>query len=338
MTDRTYAVAIIGATGLVGTEIVNLMDERAFPVGELRCYASERNAGGSVGDRGVPADLLDRADFDGVDLAFFAAPEEISAGWVGRAVDAGAIVIDLSQLYAGDPEVPLVVPEVNAEAIAGYQARHIIASPTADAVQLAVILRPLAEAAGLKRIVVSSYQPVSQAGRAGVAELSKQTLALMRGEDADVQMFNRRIAFSVLPQVGEFLAGGATRNELQVVAQIRRLLDRPDLPIAATSVRVPLFYGLSQSVNVETEQPLSADEARDLLRGAPGVLLLDDPSTNEFPTAMDAVGSDATLVGRIRDDDSIEHGLNLWISADNLRTGAALNAIAIAEILARDYL
>jgi aspartate-semialdehyde dehydrogenase len=333
-----YSIAVVGATGLVGGEILNLLREREFPLGELRCYASERSVGGGAGEREAPVDLLDRADFDGIDIAFFAATEAVSAEWVGRATDAGAVVIDLSQLYANDPDVPLVIPEINAEAIADYHARRIIACPIADVVQLAVILRPLADAAGLTRVIVSSYQPVSEAGRAGVADLSEQTLALMRGEEAEVQRLHRRIAFNVLPQVGDFLEGGGTRNEEQIVVQTRRVLGRPDLAIAATSVRVPLFYGLSQSVNVETQQPLSADEARELLRGAPGVWLHDDPGANDYPTPMDAVGNEATLVGRIRADDSVEHGLILWISADNVRKGAALHAVGIAEILVREYL
>ncbi len=340
MSADLFNIAVVGATGLVGAEIVRVLDERQFPVGELHGYASERSAGGEVeaGAASVKVELLDRADFRGVDVAFFAAPEHVSAGWAGRAADAGAIVIDLSQLYSASPDVPLVAAEVNPQAVGEYAARRLVASPTPAALQLAVTLRPLRDAAGLKRVVVSGYEPVSEAGRAGIDALSQQTLDLFSGRSPEIQLFRDRIAFSLLPQVGEFLAGGYTRAEQQIITQIPRLLEADGLAITATSVRVPLFYGLSQSVNVETVEPLTAEATREILRAAPGVLLQDDPATADYPTPTSAIGNDATCVGRIRADESVECGLNLWIVGDNLRMGSAINAVAIAEILIRDYL
>jgi len=340
MSAELFNVAVVGVTGLVGGEIVKVLAERQFPVAQLRGYASERTAGGKVeaGDRSVTVDLLERADFEGVDIAFFAAPEQVTAEWAGRATAAGATVIDLSQLYANAIDVPLVVPEVNPGAVSEYDARHIIASPTAAALQLAVVLSPLRDAAGLKRVVVTSYEPVSEAGRAGIDALSQQTIDLLAGRSPEVHLFRDRIAFSLLPQVGEFLERGYTRAEHQLMEQTARLLDHAGLAITATSLRVPLFYGISQSVNVETVEPLTAEAAREVLRSAPGVLLQDDPAQEEYPTPISAIGTDATCVGRIRDDPSIECGLNLWIVGDNVRKGSAINAVAIAEILVRDYL
>lgn len=340
MSTDLFNVVVVGVTGLVGSEIVKVLAERQFPVAQLRGYASERTAGGEVeaGDRSLSVDLLERADFEGVDIAFFAAPEQVTAEWAGRATAAGATVIDLSQLYANAIDVPLVVPEVNPGAVSEYDARHIIASPTAAALQLAVVLSPLRDAAGLKRVVVTSYEPVSEAGRAGIDALSQQTIDLLAGRSPEVHLFRDRIAFSLLPQVGEFLERGYTRAEHQLMEQTARLLDHAGLAITATSLRVPLFYGISQSVNVETVEPLTAEAAREVLRSAPGVLLQDDPAQEEYPTPISAIGTDATCVGRIRDDPSIECGLNLWIVGDNVRKGSAINAVAIAEILVRDYL
>ena len=340
MSTDLFNVVVVGVTGLVGSEIVKVLAERQFPVAQLRGYASERTAGGEVeaGDLSLSVDLLERADFEGVDIAFFAAPEQVTAEWAGRATAAGATVIDLSQLYANAIDVPLVVPEVNPGAVSEYDARHIIASPTAAALQLAVVLSPLRDAAGLKRVVVTSYEPVSEAGRAGIDALSQQTIDLLAGRSPEVHLFRDRIAFSLLPQVGEFLERGYTRAEHQLMEQTARLLDHAGLAITATSLRVPLFYGISQSVNVETVEPLTAEAAREVLRSAPGVLLQDDPAQEEYPTPISAIGTDATCVGRIRDDPSIECGLNLWIVGDNVRKGSAINAVAIAEILVRDYL
>ncbi|HUI28504.1 MAG TPA: aspartate-semialdehyde dehydrogenase, partial [Candidatus Kryptonia bacterium] len=278
------------------------------------------------------------ASFESVDVAFFAAGEQITAEWAGRATAAGATVIDLSQLYAAEPDVPLVIPEINAEAVGEHAVRGIIASPDPAALQLAVVLRPLQVEAGLKRVVVASYQPVSELGRAGIEELSQQTVALLSGRDVEVRTFPQRVAFNILPQAGQFLAAGYTRGEQLLIEQTRRLLGNPALAITATSVRVPVFYGLSQSVNVETEQPLAAADARALLGRAAGVLVEDDPSNGTYPSPMTAVGTDAICVGRIRDDDSTAAAINLWICGDNLRRGAAVNAVAIAEILVREYL
>ncbi|HVN86560.1 MAG TPA: aspartate-semialdehyde dehydrogenase [Candidatus Binatia bacterium] len=336
MTERRYTAAIVGATGLVGAEIVNALHERQFPLAALQCYASDRSAGGTTGDRAVEVELLDRANFDGTDLVFFAATERVVAEWISRATSAGATAIDLSQLHAGDPDVPLVMPAVNAATLAGYAERGIVAVPSPIALQLAGVLESLRAAAGLKRVVVSTYEPVSEAGRAGVEELSQQAVALLSGGDVEVQTFPQRIAFSVLPQVGEFLAGGYTRAEQQLINQTRRVLNDPDLAITATCVRVPLFYGSSQSVNVQTAEPLSAADARTVLGRAPGMLVEDDVSAGLYPSPLTAVGRDATIVGRIRDDESAEHAINLWLSGDNVRC-AALTAVVIAEMLIRDH-
>jgi aspartate-semialdehyde dehydrogenase len=333
-------LAVVGATELLGSEIVRVLTERSFPFVELRCFDSGAGVGERIEPEGPSAmvELLDRADFDGIDIAFFASSETVTAQWAKRAIEAGAIAVDASQLHAADPAVPLIVPEVNAPALEGLGAVRLIASPTASARQLAVALKPLRDLAGLKRVVVSSYQPVSEAGQVGIEALSRQTVDLLNGRSPEIALFSQRIAFNLLPQVGEFLEGGVSRAELQLVEQVRRLLEDATLAITATEVRVPIFFGIGQSISVETEQFLSAERAREALREAPGVLLQDDPTENEYPTPMTCIGTDAICVGRVRQDLSVPAGLSLWSSADNLRTGGALNLVAIAEILMRDRL
>jgi aspartate-semialdehyde dehydrogenase len=339
MHKSAYSIAVVGATGLVGTEIIATLQQRRFPIADLQLYASIRSAGddASCGDVRAPVELLERARFEGADLVFFAAGEQVSAEWMERATGSGAVVIDTSPLFATDADVPLVVPEVNAADLSGYVIRGLVVSPGAAAIALAVALKPLADAAGLVRVVCATFEPVCGAGRAGIEELQRQTLELMGGRSADNEVFPHRIAFNILPQVGEFLAGGASRGELHVVAGLRRLLADAALPVSVTCTRVPVFYGEALAVNVETSRKLSVAEARDILRAAPGVLLQDELETAAYPTAADAVGQDATLIGRIRDDESL-NVLDLWIVIDNLRKGAAVNAVQIAEALIRDYL
>jgi len=339
MKKSTYSIAVVGATGLVGAEIVSALEERQFPVADLRLYASLRSAGDEVrcGELTTRVGVLERASFEGADLAFFAAGEQVSAEWIERATEVRTVVIDTSQLLAGDADVPLIVPEVNAGALGGYAERLVIVSPDSPAVALAVALKPLHAAAGITRVVCSTFEPVAHAGHAGIEELQRQAVELMSGRSVESELFAHRIAFNVLPQIGELLAGGASRGERQVAAALRRLLADPSLPVSITRTCIPVFYGGALSVNVETAAKLTAAQAREILRTAPGVLLQDDAGSLEYPTPVDAVAQDATLIGRIREDESL-NVLDMWIAIDNIRKGAALNAVQIAELLIRDYL
>jgi aspartate-semialdehyde dehydrogenase len=340
MQKPTYSVAVIGATGLVGREIIATLEQRAFPLGELRLYASLRSAGEEVscGALTTSVALLDRARLEGTDIVFLAAGEQVSAEWLARATDAGAVAIDTSQLFTGDPEVPVVVPEVNAADIADYVTRSVITSPDSAAIALAVALRPLHESARVLRIVATTFEPVSRLGRAGIEELQQQTVELINGRSIDEPtVFPRRIAFNVIPHAGEILAGGIASDEQQTITTLRRVLDAPELPVSVTRVRVPLFYGTGLAVNVETEARVTAAQARELLRTAPGVLLRDDAAAGDYPTPADVVDEDATLVGRIREDEAM-NVLDLWLAIDNVRKGSAVNAVQIAELLIRDYL
>jgi aspartate-semialdehyde dehydrogenase len=339
MKKSAYSVAVVGATGLVGAEIIAVLEERRFPIAELLPYASLRTAGDEVrcGDVTARITPLDDARFGDTDFVFLAAGEQVSAEWVERATASGAIAIDTTQLFAGDPDVPLVVPDVNPAAITEYATRNLIASPAAPAIALGVVLQPLHAAAALRRVVASTFEPVSGAGRAGIEELQRQTVELMNGRSVENELFPRRIAFNIVPQIGEFLAGGVTRDEQQTVSAVRRLLDDPELAVSVTRVRTPHFYGTGLAANVETDQKLAASEAQEILRGAPGVLLEDDATAERYSTAADIVGQGATHVGRIREDPSL-NVLDLWVVIDNIRKGSAINAVQIAELLIRDHL
>jgi len=339
---RGYTVAVVGATGAVGGEVVRVLEERAFPVGELRLFASERGAGGSVEFEGddIPVDLLDRDRFAGVDLAFFCAGGAVSAEYAPLAADAGALVIDKSSVFRQDPAVPLVVPEVNAADLADREG-NIVASPNCTTIPMVVALKPIADAAGLRRVVAASYQAVSGAGKRGIETLSRETSNLLSlrapsDEGDDVPVFATRIAFNCIPQVDAFLDDGSTKEEAKVIAETRRVLHRDDLGVAVTCVRVPTFYGHAVALTVETEERLDAAVARTLLREAPGIVLCDLGEEMPYPTAADVGGTDAVYVGRVREDPSHPCGLQLWVAADNVRKGAALNAVQIAEILVRD--
>ncbi len=341
MSERELTVAVVGATGAVGGEVVRTLEERVFPVGELRLAASARTAGELVDWRGssVRVEALDAAIFEGVDLAFFCAGGAVSAEYAPIAVDAGAAVIDKSSHFRMHPDVPLVVPEVNASDLAE---RHlgIVASPNCTTIPMVVALKPLAEAAGLARIVASSYQAVSGGGKRGIDTLSRETINLLNLRDAAAgeggSVFPRRIAFNCIPQVDAFLPDGSTKEEAKVIAETRRVLHLETLPIAVTCVRVPTFYGHTVALTVELEQPLDPEEARRILREAPGVVLCELGDEMPYPTAADVGGTDAVYVGRVREDPSHPHGLQLWVAADNVRKGAALNAVQIAEIMARE--
>src|SRR3989338_6626369 len=340
MKKERYNVAVVGATGAVGEEMRTVLEERLFPVGELRLLASERSAGQFLEfrDERIRVGVLGEASFDNIDIGLFSAGGSVSDKFAPLAVAAGAVVVDNTARFRMEPDIPLVVPEVNAQEIAQYKRRGIIANPNCSTIQMVVALKPIHEVARIKRVVVSTYQSVSGAGRMAMEELSQQTVALFDGKELVKERFPHQIAFNCIPHIDVFLEGGYTKEEMKMVNETRKILGEPSLRITATAVRVPVFCGHSESVNIETEEKLTAKDVKAILREAPGVLLCYEPENNVYPMAIDAVGKDATLVGRIREYDSVANGINLWIVADNLRKGAALNAVQIAEILIRDYL
>ncbi len=340
MTKDSYSVAIVGATGAVGEQMREVLEERAFPVSNLRLLASERSAGQYLEfcSRRLRVELLREDSFENIDIALFSAGRSVSEKFVPRAVDAGSVVIDNSPQFRMDPDVPLVVPEVNAEEISLYRERGIIANPNCSTIQMVVALKPIHDAGRILRVVVSTYQSVSGAGRMAMEELSQQAIALFNGHDVPQQKFPHQIAFNCIPHIDSFLDNGYTKEEMKLVHETQKILGDASIAVTATAVRVPVFCGHSESVNVETEKKLTAAQVRLMLRESPGIVLCDEPQSNIYPMPIDAVGKEATYVGRIREDESIANGINLWIVADNLRKGAALNAVQIAEILIRDYL
>lgn len=340
MKKEKYNVAVVGATGAVGEQMREVLEERQFPVGELRLLASERSAGQYLAFQGrqLRVELLMEDSFKNIDIGLFSAGSSVSARFAPLAVAAGAVVVDNTAFFRMEADVPLVVPEVNAKEIANYKARGIIANPNCSTIQLVVALKPIHDVARLKRVVVSTYQAVSGAGRQAMDELSQQVTALFSGHEIRKQKFPHQIAFNCIPHIDVFMDDGYTKEEWKLINETRKIFAEPNLPVTATTVRVPVFCSHSESVNVETEKKLSAQGAKDILRGAPGVLVVDEPENNLYPMAIDATGRDATYIGRIREDNSVANGLNLWVVADNLRKGAALNAVQIAEILIRDYI
>lgn len=331
-------VAILGASGLVGQTLLRLLEERNFPVGKLRILATARSAGQTVTFRGQELVIEEATPdaFAGVDIAFFAASNEASRELAPEAVRRGAVVIDKSSYWRMHPEVPLAVPEVNPDAI--RQHRGIIASPNCSTIQLVLPLKALHDAAGLKRVVVSTYQAVSGTGKEAVEELRRQAPRVLAEEDPEPQVYPRPIAFNVLPHCDSFQENGYTREEMKLTLETRKILGLPDLPIAATAVRVPVFTGHSEAVLVETEEKLTAAQAREVLARMPGVVVVDDPAALAYPDPLMAAGRDEVFVGRIREDLSSPTGLWLWVVSDNLRKGAATNAIQIAEFLIREGL
>jgi aspartate-semialdehyde dehydrogenase len=336
----SYNVAVVGATGAVGEQLREVLEERQFPVGELRLLASERSAGQFLPFQGrqIRVDILEEDSFENIDIGLFSAGGSVSAKFAPIAVAAGAVVVDNTAHFRMEPDIPLVVPEVNAKEIAKYKTRGIIANPNCSTIQLVVALKPIHDAARIKRVVVSTYQSVSGAGKRAMEELSLQVEALFNGKEIAKEKFPHQIAFNCIPHIDVFMDGGYTKEEWKMINETRKILGEPNLPVTATTVRVPVFCSHSESVNVETVVKLSAAETKQILREAPGVILADVPEENIYPMAIEAVGKDATYVGRIRDDNSVANGLNLWVVADNLRKGAALNAVQIAEILIRDYI
>lgn len=340
MKKPKYNVAIVGATGAVGEQMREVLEERKFPVGEMRLLASERSAGQFLefDGRQHSVGVLNENSFENTDIALFSAGGAVSAKYAPLAVSAGAVVVDNTACFRMAPDIPLVVPEVNASAISDYKKRRIIANPNCSTIQMVVALKPIHDAARIKRVVVSTYQSVSGAGRQAMEELSQQVAALYNSKDVEKKKFPHQIAFNCIPHIDVFMEDGYTKEEWKMIHETRKILGEPSLAITATTVRVPVFFSHSESVNVETEKKLTAAEVKSLLRQAPGIIVADAPENNLYPLALDATGKDATYVGRIREDQSVQNGINLWVVADNLRKGAALNAVQIAEILIRDYL
>lgn len=340
--SRQFRVAVVGATGLVGDTMVKILEERDFPVSELFPLASNRSLGKSVEFRGrkYPVLELDGFDFSRADIGLFSAGGAISREYAPKAAAAGCVVIDNTSEFRNDDDIPLVVPEVNPQAIAGYEARGIIANPNCSTIQMVVALKPIHDAVGIERINVATYQSVSGAGKEAVEELAAQSAALLSGREAGApKTIAKQIAFNCVPQIDSFEANGYTREEMKMVWETRKIFGEPAMRVNSTTVRVPVFYGHSEAVHIETRRKLTAADARALLEKAPGVQVLDERVPAGYPTAVtEAANHDTVYVGRIREDISHEMGLNLWIVADNIRKGAATNSVQIAEILARDFL
>jgi aspartate-semialdehyde dehydrogenase len=331
-----YVVAVVGATGAVGTEMIAVLEERKFPVIHLVPLASTRSAGGTVTFEGneVLVEVLTKDSFAGVDIALFSAGADLSREYAPIAVKAGAVVIDNSAAWRMTPEVPLVVPEVNAHDIQRH--KGIIANPNCSTIQMVVALKPLHDQARIKRIVVTTFQSVSGTGKDAMDELMAECQDLLSFKSASPKVYPYQIAFNCLPQIDDFLPSGYTKEEMKMVHETRKIMGDQSIHVTATTVRVPVYVGHSEAVNIETERKLSANEARAILSTAPGVLVYDDPAHKIYPMPLEVAGKDEVYVGRIREDESIANGLNLWVVADNLRKGAALNAVQIAEHLAQD--
>ncbi len=330
-----YVVAVVGATGAAGSTTLKVLEERKFPVRELRCYASERSVGTTLPFRGdsVRVEKLGPGSFKGVEIAFFSAGSAQSKEHAPLAVKAGAVVVDKSSAFRMDPGVPLVVPEINGHAVRGHSG--IVASPNCTTVVTVMPLKPLHDAARLSRVIATSYQAVSGAGVKGVEELRRQTLAWARGEAVRAEFFPHQIAFNLIPHIDRFADNGYTEEELKLIDEIRKILELPDLRISPTTVRVPVFTAHSVAVNVETEEPVTARRARELFADFPGLRVWDDPAQNRYPMPVVVEGQDDCFVGRIREDLSLPNGLNFWVVGDQLRKGAATNAVQIAELLVR---
>ena len=331
--SKKYIVAVAGATGAVGQEMVKTLEQRKFPVEKLIPLASERSLGKSVEFRrkDVPVQVLGEDSFNGVDIAIFSAGAGPSRQYAPIAAKAGCTVVDNSSAWRMEPDIPLVVPEVNPDALKGH--KRIIANPNCSTIQMVVALKPIYDAVGIKRIVVSTYQAVSGTGQKGVDELSRQVTALMSMKPVETKVYPHQIAFNCLPHIDVFLDNGYTKEEMKMVNETRKIMGDPSILVSATTVRVPVFYGHSESVWIETGKKITPDQVRELLRKAPGVEVVDNPSKNEYPLALQAAGNDATYVGRIREDISTKNGIVMWVVSDNIRKGAALNAVQIAEVL-----
>ena len=335
-----YKVVVVGATGNVGREILNILAERHFPIDKIAALASRRSLGTelSFGDQILSTKDLEQFDFSGWDIALFAVGSEATKLHAPRAAKAGCVVIDNSSLYRYDPDVPLIVPEVNADAIFGYSNKNIIANPNCSTAQMVVALKPLHDRATIKRVVVSTYQSVSGSGKEAIDELWNQTKGMyVPGQEVAPKVYPKQIAFNVIPHIDVFMEDGTTKEEWKMVAETKKIID-PKIKVTATCVRVPVFVGHSEAINIEFEEFLDEDEARDILREAPGLMVIDKREDGGYVSPVECVGDFATFVSRIRQDSTLENGLNLWCVSDNLRKGAALNAVQIAEVLGQRVL
>ncbi len=329
-----YKIAIVGATGNVGREMLSILDERGFPADEVVALASRRSQGTEIsfGDKTLRVQALENYDFTGTDIVLMSAGGAISKEWSPKIGAKGCVVIDNSSAWRYDPDVPLIVPEVNPDAVAGFAKKNIIANPNCSTAQLVVALKPLHDHATIKRVVVSTYQSVSGAGKEGADELFTQTRAVFVSDPIETSKFTKRIAFNAIPHIDVFMDDGSTKEEWKIVAETKKMIDK-SIKVTATAVRVPVFVSHSEAVNIEFENEISADEARNILREAPGCLVVDKREDGGYITPYEAAGEDATYISRIREDSTIENGLNMWVVSDNLRKGAALNSVQIAELL-----
>jgi aspartate-semialdehyde dehydrogenase len=337
--SRAFDVAVLGATGLVGQHMIEILEERGFPVNKLYPLASARSAGGKVTFKGKEITVLDADEFDWstVQLAFFSAGGSVSAKYAPMAADAGCVVIDNTSQYRYEPDIPLVVPEVNAHALAEFRNRNIIANPNCSTIQMMVALKPIQDAVGIARINVSTYQSVSGAGKAAMDELAKQTAAMLSGREAKFEAFSRQIAFNVIPQIDVFTDNDYTKEEMKMVWETQKIMGDESILVNATAVRVPVFFGHGEAIHLETRQPIDAQDVKALLANAPGVTLMAE--NEDFPTQVgNASGNDGVFVGRVRNDITHPNGINLWVVSDNVRKGAATNSVQIAEALVRDYI
>ena len=336
-----YKVVVVGATGNVGREMLNILAEREFPLADIAAVASSRSHGSTIefGDSGKTLKVknIEHFDFSGWDIALFAAGSGPTKTYAPKAAAAGCVVIDNSSLFRMDPDIPLIVPEVNPDAIDGYKKRNIIANPNCSTAQLVVALKPLHDAATIKRVVVSTYQSVSGAGKGGMDELFEQSRAIFVGDPKESHVFTKQIAFNCIPHIDVFLEDGSTKEEWKMVVETKKILD-PKIKMSATCVRVPVFVGHSEAVNIEFENELSAEDAQKILRTAPGIMLVDKREDGGYVTPVECVGESATYISRVRDDPTVDNGISLWCVSDNLRKGAALNAVQIAELLGRKHL
>jgi aspartate-semialdehyde dehydrogenase len=340
MAEKQFNVAVAGATGAVGNQMIACLEQMNFPVKSICLLASARSVGRKLRFKGdlVEVQELKENSFKGIDIALFSAGGGPSERFAPAAARDGCVVIDNSSAWRMDPQVPLVVPEVNPHAVAQYQQKGIIANPNCSTIQMVVALNPIHRRYGIRRIVVSTYQSVSGTGKKAIDELFNQTRAMINFLEVERSVYPHRIAFNCLPHIDQFLDNGYTKEEMKMVNETRKIMEDPAIGVTATTVRVPVFFAHSESVNVETRLPCPPEEVRSLLASAPGVKLVDDPGRNLYPLATDAAGQDLTLVGRIRRDESVANGINLWIVADNIRKGAATNAVQIAQVLGKTYL
>ena len=339
--SKTFDVAVVGATGAVGETIISILEERDFPVGRLYPLASSRSAGKTIMFKGKTVKVEDLADFDfsKVQIGLFSAGGSISAEYAPKAGEAGCIVIDNTSHFRNDDDIPLVIPEVNPEAIADYKPRNIIANPNCSTIQMLVALKPIYDAVGITRINVSTYQAVSGTGKEAIEELAGQTAKLLNAKPIEPDVYPKQIAFNVLPHIDVFQDNGYTREEMKMVWETKKIFADENILINPTCVRVPVFYSHSEAVHIETKEVISADTARKLLEAAPGVEVMDERADGGYPTAVsESAGNDPVYVGRIREDISHDRGLNMWVVSDNVRKGAALNSVQIAEVLIKDYL